>query len=143
MLNHLYWISIGWIITYFTRLSWKAFCWLSRPFPFISTHLTLRIISQLDITLFLFTVLGTFPWPWEKKGKASALDEYGLGLVFYFKLLKSLAILFTVIAAVTIPSIGLYLSAKTTTSSTQKYTLLTHSGSLLGTKVSIMTHRST
>ena len=102
--------------------------------------MSLNLISL--ITLHIFTVSGTFPWPWEKKGKASALDEYGLGLVFYFKLLKSLAILFTVIAAVTIPSIGLYLSAKTSTSSTQKYTLLTHSGSLLGTKVSTMTRQS-
>ena len=109
---------------------------LSRSFPLHFHTSTSNKDLVLNITLHIFTVLGTFPWPWEKKGKASALDEYGLGLVFYFKLLKSLAILFTVIAAVTIPSIGLYLSAKTTTSSTQKYTLLTHSGSLLGTKVS-------
>lgn len=99
----------------------------------MATHL---ISSHFAV---LFTVLGTFPWPWEQKGKASALDEYGLGLVFYFKLLKSLAILFTLIAAITIPSMGLYLSAKTTSASTQKYTLLTHSGSLLGSKVSYPT----
>ena len=83
----------------------------------------------------IFTNLGTFPWPWEKKGKISVLNEYGLGLVFYFKILKSLAIIFTIMSAVTIPSMALFLSAKVKTSSQTYYDIVTHSERLLGSKV--------
>ena len=141
-------IRLHWFPLYlisWTELNWVGLDWFDKQIVDRLSHSSFHLnnIHCFKILSPLLTVLGTFPWPWEKKGKASALDEYGLGLVFYFKLLKSLAILFTVIAAVTIPSLGLYLSAQTTTSSTQKYTLLTHSGSLLGTKVSqYITHQS-
>ena len=96
---------------------------------------TLRTIKQfLKIQN---TKIGTFPWPWEEKGKPSALSEYGLGLVFYFKMLKSLAILFAIISAVTIPSLGLYIAAKSKTNAESNYQIITHSERLLGAKVII------
>ena len=81
------------------------------------------------------TKIGTFPWPWEEKGKPSALSEYGLGLVFYFKMLKSLAVLFAIISAVTIPSLGLYIASKARTNAESNYQIVTHSERLLGAKV--------
>ena len=88
--------------------------------------------------LFLSTEIGTFPWPWEKKGKPSALDEYGLGLVFYFKLVRSLAIIFALISAITVPSMAIFISAKVLNTSDQYYEVVTQSERLLGSKVSII-----
>ena len=88
-----------------------------------------------SLTFFIFFISGTFPWPWEKKGKKSVLDEYGLGLVFYFKLLKSLAILFTIMSAITIPSMGIFISAKVKTAYETHYEIVTHSERMLGSKV--------
>ena len=92
----------------------------------------------LFLTLFpiIFTEIGTFPWPWEKKGKPSALDEYGLGLVFYFKLVRSLAIIFALISAITVPSMAIFISAKVLNTSDQYYEVVTQSERLLGSKVS-------
>ena len=85
--------------------------------------------------LFCLLITGTFPWPWEKKGKKSVLDEYGLGLVFYFKLLRSLAILFAIMSAITIPSMGIFISAKVKTAYETHYEVVTHSERMLGSKV--------
>jgi hypothetical protein len=81
--------------------------------------------------------MGSFPWPWEAKGKESVLQEYGLGLVFYFKLLKSLGFLFAIMSAITLPSMGLYIAAKTKSTAEEIYQLYTHSERILGSKLSV------
>jgi hypothetical protein len=85
---------------------------------------TIRIPLGID--------MGQFAWPFQDPKISNPLDECGLGVVFYFKMLKSLAILFVLISAITMPSLIMFLSARTLTATQAKYQVVANSQVLLG-----------
>jgi hypothetical protein len=80
----------------------------------------------------LNTDLGQFAWPGQKKSKASEpLEDCGLGVVLYFKTLKSMGILFCIISAITMPPLVMFIASRTVTPTTAKFQLVGNSQVLL------------